>query len=208
MGAGGGNKGRPPASSRGTEDWASDSAPAYTGTVRDGGGTLTERQPRQLTVQTVSTVSDRTRRGKHTTRHVTLLRLPGGGLLADTPGFGLPTLEHVSSRQLAGMHCSKPCFVPGPVGSRFAATDRCADSCSDCFPEVRYALHQSGVNCSFANCAHLAEPGCVVRTDPPWERYWYSSTRSTQLACWLLFLAHPKSLIFRRAGFTVNYMRR
>lgn len=31
-------------------------------------------------------------RGKHTTRNVTLLQLPGGGLLADTPGFNQPEL--------------------------------------------------------------------------------------------------------------------
>jgi len=32
-------------------------------------------------------VSEKMDRGKHTTRHVELLRLSGGGLLADTPGF-------------------------------------------------------------------------------------------------------------------------
>lgn len=31
-------------------------------------------------------------RGKHTTRNVSLLQLPGGGLLADTPGFNQPEL--------------------------------------------------------------------------------------------------------------------
>ncbi len=32
-------------------------------------------------------ISDRLGRGRHTTRHVELISLPGGGLLADTPGF-------------------------------------------------------------------------------------------------------------------------
>ncbi|GIL71808.1 hypothetical protein Vretimale_759 [Volvox reticuliferus] len=40
-------------------------------------------------------------RGMHTTTAVTLLRLAGGGWLADTPGFGQPTLEDVQSSELA-----------------------------------------------------------------------------------------------------------
>lgn len=41
----------------------------------------------------VGAVSERWGRGKHTTRHVELFELPGGGLLADTPGFNQPSLE-------------------------------------------------------------------------------------------------------------------
>jgi ribosome biogenesis GTPase / thiamine phosphate phosphatase len=47
----------------------------------------------------VGAISDRWRRGKHTTRHVELFALPNGGLLADTPGFSQPTL-HCSPAQL------------------------------------------------------------------------------------------------------------
>jgi ribosome biogenesis GTPase len=32
-------------------------------------------------------ISEKLGRGRHTTRHVELIRLPGGGLVADTPGF-------------------------------------------------------------------------------------------------------------------------
>ncbi len=37
-------------------------------------------------------VSDRGRKGRHTTRHVELFELTNGGLLADTPGFSQPAL--------------------------------------------------------------------------------------------------------------------
>ncbi|MBR8828352.1 MAG: small ribosomal subunit biogenesis GTPase RsgA [Gomphosphaeria aponina SAG 52.96 = DSM 107014] len=41
----------------------------------------------------VGKVSGRLSRGRHTTRHVELFELPGGGLLADTPGFNQPFLN-------------------------------------------------------------------------------------------------------------------
>ena len=41
----------------------------------------------------VATVSGKLQRGRHTTRHVELFNLPGGGLLADSPGFNQPDLD-------------------------------------------------------------------------------------------------------------------
>lgn len=38
-------------------------------------------------------VSGKLARGRHTTRHVELFPLPGGGLLADSPGFNQPSLD-------------------------------------------------------------------------------------------------------------------
>ena len=40
--------------------------------------------------------------GKHTTRHVSLLRMKGGNLLADTPGFGYPSLESMVVKDVGG----------------------------------------------------------------------------------------------------------
>ncbi|SRR5579883_1463280 len=41
----------------------------------------------------VADVSGKLGRGRHTTRHVELFKLPQGGLLADTPGFNQPDLD-------------------------------------------------------------------------------------------------------------------
>ncbi|KGF73333.1 GTPase RsgA [Neosynechococcus sphagnicola sy1] len=40
----------------------------------------------------VGQISGKLSRGRHTTRHVQLLEMPGGGLVADTPGFNQPDL--------------------------------------------------------------------------------------------------------------------
>ncbi|MDJ0648731.1 MAG: small ribosomal subunit biogenesis GTPase RsgA [Xenococcaceae cyanobacterium MO_188.B19] len=42
----------------------------------------------------VGKVSGKLQRGRHTTRHVELFSIPGGGLLADSPGFNQPDLDH------------------------------------------------------------------------------------------------------------------
>ncbi|MDN5348042.1 MAG: ribosome biosis GTPase / thiamine phosphate phosphatase [Clostridia bacterium] len=46
-------------------------------------------------------VSRKIDRGRHTTRHVELLRLPGGGLIADTPGFSRLDLPKMERQELA-----------------------------------------------------------------------------------------------------------
>ena len=115
VGAGGANKGRGNTSGGGGfRDWQLDeeTAPELDELAAEAGdGNAAPATFPSFELQSVKSVSDRSRRGKHTTRHVSLLRLPGGGLLADTPGFSLPGLEHVTSRILA-----------------------------DCFPEARAAL--------------------------------------------------------------------
>lgn len=93
--------------------------------------------------QRVGEVSTRSGRGRHTTRNVSLLPLSGGGLIADTPGFNQPSLLKVTKQSLA-----------------------------QTFPEIRKMLSANEpAKCSFNNCLHLGEPGCIVKGD--WERYQY-----------------------------------
>ncbi len=46
-------------------------------------------------------VSTKIKRGKHTTRHVELIALPSGGLVADTPGFSNLNIEDIPSNRLS-----------------------------------------------------------------------------------------------------------
>ncbi|GAB2280624.1 hypothetical protein Dimus_015251 [Dionaea muscipula] len=93
--------------------------------------------------QKVGQVSARSGRGKHTTRNVSLLPMVEGGYLADTPGFNQPSLMKVTTQSLA-----------------------------EAFPEIQKKLKENEPEkCSFSNCRHLGEPGCLVKGD--WERYPY-----------------------------------
>jgi ribosome biogenesis GTPase len=47
-------------------------------------------------------ISVKIKKGKHTTRHVELIILPGGGLVADTPGFSSLELPDLEPQELAG----------------------------------------------------------------------------------------------------------
>lgn len=94
-----------------------------------------------LEEQRVGEVSARSGKGKHTTRNVSLLPLPEGGYMADTPGFNQPSLMKVTKQSLA-----------------------------KAFPEIQKMLKDSETKkCVFNDCLHIGEAGCVVRGD--WERY-------------------------------------
>ena len=83
--------------------------------------------------QKIGDVSEKIKRGKHTTREVSLIKLPGGGYIADTPGF--------SELEIAEL------------------TDARQEELFTYFPEIE---RHSG-NCNFRDCRHINEPGCSVK---------------------------------------------
>ncbi len=62
-------------------------------------------------------VSHKTERGRHTTRHAELLPMPGGGLVADTPGFSLMEVEPMDPALLPSCW---PEFAPFASECRFS----------------------------------------------------------------------------------------
>lgn len=78
-------------------------------------------------------ISAKTERGRHTTRHVELVALQGGGLIADTPGFSAFDAEKMD-------------FIR-------------KDDLQYAFPEFEPYLNQ----CRFTGCAHVKEKGCAIR---------------------------------------------
>ncbi len=61
-------------------------------------------------------ISGRTRRGKHTTRHVELRTLESGGYIMDTPGFSLLEMDLMDPERLADFY---PDFAPYREQCRF-----------------------------------------------------------------------------------------
>lgn len=77
-------------------------------------------------------ISKKLKRGKHTTRHVELFKLPFGGAIADSPGF-------------SSIDCSKfNILSKNELGS--------------CFKEFTPFIG----NCKFSSCTHTSEPGCAI----------------------------------------------
>ena len=80
----------------------------------------------------VGEISDRIGRGKHTTRHVELMKTEGGGYIADTPGFSSFETEQMDLVLAGDLEYAFPEFAPYLGG------------------------------CQFTGCAHVKEKGCAV----------------------------------------------
>ncbi|SJZ30878.1 ribosome small subunit-dependent GTPase A [Selenihalanaerobacter shriftii] len=61
---------------------------------------------------TTGEVSQKIKRGKHTTRHVELIPLDNGGLVADTPGFTALNIDFIAPRQLGYLFKEMREYIP------------------------------------------------------------------------------------------------
>lgn len=103
----------------------------FTGNSGVGKSSILNALDSRLEIET-GEVSNKLGRGRHTTRHVELFRLPNGALVADTPGFASFDTE-----------------VPELLNKEELAT---------AFREFRPYLD----GCRFVGCAHIKEKGCSV----------------------------------------------
>ena len=88
----------------------------------------------KLDIET-GTLSKKTVRGKHTTRHTEIFPLgasSGDGFCFDTPGFSSLDFSHIKKERLAGLYKE---FIPH-IGK-----------------------------CRFANCCHIKELGCAIKEE-------------------------------------------
>ena len=99
---------------------------AFAGASGVGKSTLLNALFPDLSLAT-SEISRKIERGRHTTRHVELFLLEGGGFLADTPGFSLIDFERFDFFSL--------------------------DDLPLAFPEIRGLVGQ----CRYVDCAHVGE---------------------------------------------------
>lgn len=105
---------------------------AFTGNSGVGKSSLLNAMHPDLSLAT-GEISQKLGRGRHTTRTVTLYSLPGGGYIADTPGFSSLDMERAQ-----------------PI---------LKDELPFCFREFAPFLN----GCRFTSCVHVKEKECAVR---------------------------------------------
>ncbi|MHB1044018.1 MAG: ribosome small subunit-dependent GTPase A [Eubacteriales bacterium] len=84
-------------------------------------------------------ISAKPRSGKHTTRHVELIPMPGGGLVADTPGFSSLSLPEMKPGELSALY---PEMASRGAGCRFSGCLHYKEP--DC--EVKLAAESGEIN--------------------------------------------------------------
>ena len=104
---------------------------AFTGNSGVGKSSILNTMDAEFSVAT-GVVSDKLGRGRHTTRHVELYRLPNGASVIDTPGFSSFDTDQMELILKENLQYAFPDFAPF-LGK-----------------------------CRYNDCAHLHEPDCAV----------------------------------------------
>lgn len=113
------------------EDFLSGKVSCFCGNTGAGKSSLLNVIRPELNLKT-NEISQKLGRGRHTTRHAQLYELPGGGYIADTPGFSAVEI------------------------SRYEVILK--DQLQYCFRDFAPYLER----CRFVGCSHTSERGCAV----------------------------------------------
>ncbi|WFD09095.1 ribosome small subunit-dependent GTPase A [Tepidibacter hydrothermalis] len=113
------------------KDELKDSIVVFAGPSGVGKSSLLNKIDSNLSLETGS-ISEKIKRGKHTTRYAQLLKLEDGGMVADTPGFSSLTLDSIE---------------PQDLKDYFIEFDDYADDCKF----YRNCLHENEPNCAVKN---------------------------------------------------------
>ncbi|WP_099188050.1 ribosome small subunit-dependent GTPase A [Tepidibacter mesophilus] len=113
------------------KDEIKDSIVVFAGPSGVGKSSLLNKIDPNLSLETGS-ISEKIKRGKHTTRYAQLLKLEDGGMVADTPGFSSLTLDCIEEQDLKDY---------------FIEFDDYANDCKF----YRNCLHENEPNCAVKN---------------------------------------------------------
>ena len=100
-----------------------------------------------------SSVSNKIKRGKNTTRNIELFQLSEESYIVDTPGFNILN-KYMEPRDIAFL-----------------------------FPEFKNQMIQKEVRCKFRDCLHIDEPGCILNKKFERYKFYKNLIRDSKILC-------------------------
>jgi len=100
-----------------------------------------------------STVSNKIKRGKNTTRNVELFQLSKESYIVDTPGFNILN-NYTRPKDIALL-----------------------------FPEFEIQINKNRVGCKFRNCLHIDEPGCNLNKNFERYSFYKNLIENSKILC-------------------------
>jgi len=100
-----------------------------------------------------SSVSNKIKRGKNTTRNIELFHLSRESYIVDTPGFNILN-KYMKSQDIAFL-----------------------------FPEFKNQINRNGIRCKFRDCLHIDEPGCNLNKKFERYKFYKILIRDSKILC-------------------------